>query len=65
MPFPPAPTAAIDSGQMSRRSNTQGLRLQALSARPLQVVKNCGEVATITSHSRRSPAQKLDQAKLR
>lgn len=47
-----APTALIDSGQMSRSSNTNGTRRTRPTAQPATAVKNCGDVATTTSMRR-------------
>ena len=44
-----APTAAIDSGQMSRISSRKGTRCSREAMTPAQPQKNWGEVAMITS----------------
>ena len=60
-----APTARIDSGQMSRSSNTKGLRFIAAAPQAATAVKNCGEVPMITSGLRtKSAARKPETMKL-
>ena len=54
-----APTVLIDSGHRSRNSKTKGRQRNTDSIQPAHVVKNCGEVPTITSGRRcTSPARK-------
>ena len=44
-----APTAQIDSGQISRISRTSGIRFSRETSTPAHPQKNCGDVATTTS----------------
>ena len=44
-----APTATIDSGQISLTSMIQGVLLNMLEKAPATAVKNCGDVAIIMS----------------
>ncbi len=60
-PFFIAPTAAIDSGQMSRISRTNRTRFSQWYQTPAQPQKNCGEVDTTTSGR---GSQRADQTAL-
>ena len=54
-----APTASMDSGQMSRTSRTKGRRLSRAAHTPAHPQKNWGDVATMTSGLGARPAAQM------